>query len=370
MKQLKRVKKVLQILPDFGYGGIESFILSYYKYIDKNEILFDFMCFGKKYDFHEKIQSRGSHIYYMQSLSEVNVMKYCFNIYKVIKNGGYTVIHSNMNYLNGIILIIARICKIKIRISHAHSTNFLNKKVKYFLPMLRKLIVINSNKLLACSEEAGKFLYKDDKFSILPNAIELKEFKKRELQNDLSKLSESLNIPKNSTVLGNVARFSPEKNHIFFVNLVKQLIKKDPNIVLVLVGDGPLKSEIEEVFIQENLMNYVRFTGLRNDVPILMHLFDIFLLPSIFEGLGIVAIEAQAAGTPCILSDTITTEVDMHLGIVEFSALNNVDDWVNAILNRPKSLGDNFELIKNALDKNGYDINNSVHLLIEIYNSK
>lgn len=143
-------------------------------------------------------------------------------------------------------------------------------------------------------------------------------------------LKKEFNIKENEIILGNVGSFSENKNQSFLIKSLYELHKNNKNYRLILVGDGEMRKKLKKEVVILGLQEYVLFTGVRSDIPEIMHLFDIFLFPSIHEGLGIVAIEAQASGVPCIISDSVPHEVELGVGLVKFLSLD-VNKWIEMI---------------------------------------
>jgi glycosyltransferase involved in cell wall biosynthesis len=178
-------------------------------------------------------------------------------------------------------------------------------------------------------------------------------------------LRKDLGIPKNAFVIGHVGNFLPVKNHFYLIELFSELINFEPNSFLCLVGDGKLRNDIEKKIIEKKIEGQVLMLGLRDDVNKLMSAFDILILPSLFEGMPNVVIEAQAASLPCVISNTITREVDMGLGIVEFLSLKDKHKiWIDKIMSkRETSRGASIKIMK----EKGYDIDAVVDWLENFY---
>ncbi|UPG64507.1 glycosyltransferase [Metabacillus endolithicus] len=177
-----------------------------------------------------------------------------------------------------------------------------------------------------------------------------------------------LNIPNSSKILGHVGTFSKSKNQQFILNILKEIINSRTDIYVVFVGEGPLKKEIETEAKRYKLENHVRFLGVRNDIARLMQAFDVLLFPSIFEGFGIVTIEAQSLGTPCIASNNVTTKTDMGLGIIKYLALNrNVEEWIQEISNTFEFERQDQEEIMRHIVGNGYNIIDIIPEWLSLY---
>jgi glycosyltransferase EpsF len=203
---------------------------------------------------------------------------------------------------------------------------------------------------------------------VFPNAIDLEKFGNISMNEKIT-LRRELNIPENTIIIGNIARFTEQKNHAFFVELVRALEKQKLDYRVVFVGDGKLREDIFMKIKQMGFSSKVLFLGIRTDIPQLLNIFDVFLMPSFYEGLPVSIIEAQATGIPCLVSDTITEEIDMGLGLISFLSIkSSCEEWINkiiAISNENRDI--DRDSIKNALSKNGYEINESIIRLKKIY---
>ena len=226
-----------------------------------------------------------------------------------------------------LIFPLAKLSGVKNIIQHAHSTKLSDKRfqtIRNYL-MLHSVWPLITNRL-ACSEKAGKFLF-GNKFEIIKNGIEIGKFSYNPDVRLAKRKELGLN---NAFVIGHVGHLSPEKNHIFLLHIFSEIIAQIPSVKLVLVGNGYLESKLKEVVKKKNLTNNVLFLGARNDVPDLLQAFDLFIFPSLFEGLGIAAIEAQAAGLPCLLADTLPLEACVCN--YKRLALEKPDEWIASAL--------------------------------------
>jgi len=217
----------------------------------------------------------------------------------------------------------------------------------------------------SCSDAAARFCFgknvtNKSNYSLIKNGVNVNDFTfDKEKRNE--KLVK-LNI-ENRFVIGHVGRFEPEKNHEFILDVFNEVYKKDENAILMLVGEGSLKKHVEQRAVNMGLIDNIMFLGKRNDVNELMQVFNVFLLPSFFEGLPVVGVEAQASGLPCIFADTITTETDIT-GLCKFLSLENKEEWVTAILSaKGKARINTQKLLKKA----GYDVESQTKWLEKFY---
>ena len=231
-------------------------------------------------------------------------------------------------------------------------------------------IKIFSTKCIACSKLAGSYLFGKNlvnkgEVEIINNGINIDTFHKEDIKVK-DHLTQELDISDRDYVLGFVGRLVPVKNPLFVLLLLERILESIPEAICIIVGEGPLKSEIEYQARKRNLLKSIRLTGNRNDIPDIMGLFDVFLLPSHFEGLPIVALEAQAKGLPCIISDNVPDSVDLGLDLVQQVSLGDIDGWVNAVSKKIENELDK-EKIKNVFNSKGFDSKSSSIKLLKVY---
>lgn len=374
---LNKKVKVLHIELRKNIGGIERFLLNIYQVIDKENFQFDFITTEVAPSLTSEINKLGGNIY------QVKPYKYIFqnrkDIMNVLKNN-YDVIHIHKNSASNIIpFILASKAKVPIIIAHSHNTAPSNTLSGIYKYLIISLHYINKNRLftlsdyhLACSTEAGKWLYgnkRKDSFSLVKNGIITENFIYNEEAN--IKKRKELNISKDSLVIGNIGRFSEQKNHEFLIDIFYQIYKKYNNSYLILVGTGKLQQQIENKVENLGLNNNVFFLGMRKDIADLLNVMDAFVLPSLYEGLPVVGIEAQASGLPLFIADTVSKEVEITEGVTWFSLKDPSDKIAECIIK--KTLNDKKQNKKIRYERNkqvekaGYNIKQSVKYLSKIY---
>ena len=298
-------------------GGTEAYMMNYYRNIDRTKVQIDFVVHGfDKGVYDDEIESLGGHIYHVpvKSKDPIGNRK---ALKEIFLSGKYSIVHSHMDAMNTWNLEIAKKCGIPVRISHSHNTAvqtsnplklWLNKQSMKKLPRV-------ATHLFACSGLAGSWLYGNEAFKVIPNAIDLKRFA---FHNDTrNAIRSTLGLSDKDIVLGHVGRFSEQKNHGFFVSLMEELVKRDPRFKLILIGDGYLKETIHQQFADKELTDSVRFIEACPNVYDYYSAFDWFCLPSLHEGLPVVGVEAQANGLRCAVADTVSIEMD-KCGFVKF----------------------------------------------------
>ena len=361
--------RVLHSVSNMDRAGIETMLMNYYRHIDRSKIQFDFLCNKTKpgaYD--EEIKRLGGNIYHSPGLNPLKFFKYkkfMFNLFK--ENPDIIIMHSHNGELAYQSLYGAYKYGIKTRICHAHNTKIepnLKKPLKLLYKTQLKKV---ANYYWGCGTDAVRFYFGDKvvqegNYRILHNAIEVDRFTyDKKIRNNIRS---EMNLD-GKFVIGHVGRFMEQKNHEFILDLLKVILDKEPNAILLLMGDGELEDKMKLKAKNLEISNNIRFLGNINNVNEMYQAMDVFILPSLFEGLPVVGIEAQAAGLKCVFSDKVTKEVKITDN-VDFLNLDrtSLEDWANTILNyREYERKDMKEKIVEA----GYSIEEEAKKLEEIY---
>ena len=279
---------VAHIMGKWNGGGVESVVMNYYKNIDINRIQFHFLCDEDSTDIpYEEIEKLGGKVIVIPPYQKL--FKYQKELYRIFKENNYKIIHSHINALSVFPLRIAKKAGVPIRIAHSHSTSNKKEWKKNILKMiLRPFSKLYANNYFACTEYAGKWLFgkkvvERKELNVINNAIDLKKFEFNE--NTREDLRKELGIKEDVLVIGHVGRFMKQKNHEFLIDVFEKAIKQDDNIYLILVGQGPLEDKIKEMAKEKGIEYKILFLGQRNDVNKLYQAMDIFVLPSLYEGL-------------------------------------------------------------------------------------
>jgi glycosyltransferase EpsF len=304
--------RIAHIMGKMNGGGVESVVMNYYRHIDRLKIQFDFIVDRDSTHIpREEIEKLGGKVILVPSYTKV--FAYQKSLMKIFRDGKYRIVHSHLNTLSIFPLRVARRAGIPVRIAHSHSTAGKGELGRNILKyVLRPFSKVYATHYFACSKYAGEWLFgkkvaNSDKLYIMHNAIDLDRFKSSQKKRDAKR--KELGISKDQFVVGHIGRFVKPKNHSFLIDIFAEVAKERPDSVLLLVGDGPLKNKIEQRVGSLGLDDVVKFLGLRpNDIPELYMAMDIFAFPSLYEGLGIAAIEAQTAGLPCLISDKVPNE--------------------------------------------------------------
>lgn len=358
--------RVLHFIPAFSMGGMESLIMSLYRNIDKEKVQFDFLVETQEdIKLFSEIKSLGGNVYRINNVNKYNPIDYIFKIDKFFKKNAqnFSILHCH-NYERGpIVSYFAKKYGIKHRIFHAHTNSINDVRFKQLKRVLMRITNSLSTHFLASSKEAGNFYFsKDNKeFIVFKNSIDVKHF----LFNETTrlKLKNDLNLS-NDFIIGHTGRFTHAKNHKRIIEIFKKLNNKVPNSKLLLIGDGPLRGELESLINKYSLSNSVIMTGIKDNINDYLQVMDVFLLPSFFEGFCISLLEAQASGLPCVVSNSIPSEVILT-NLVEKLDLNESDAiWVDKIKSKESFLRENQS---NIIINNGYDTKENSEKLQDFY---
>lgn len=368
--------RVLQVGMTRNLGGIETYLIEQFRHLDKRTIDYDFVNITGEYSicYEDEILASGSKIFKVVSRHKNPLLHYWqwFNILSQNK-GVYDVIVLNTNSLEYVFpLVLGKIFGIPVRVIHSHNSGFENKQGlarRLLVGMNKKLLAWSANLRFACSQFAGQWMFKDNPYHVIYNAIDIHKY-----DADLKVREETRNALGLHTELTllHVGRFSYQKNHSFLLDIFKEVHAIQPDSVLLLVGDTTEESEflteVKRKIKEYGLANAVRLLGRRDDVNKIMQAADVLVMPSFFEGLTVVGIEAQASDLPLLLSDTVTKELEL-LPSTQFISLEaGPTAWAEAIVNsKQHNRQSRYEELKAA----GYDIENETErvekLLLDAY---
>lgn len=313
-------------------GGAETLIMNLYRNIDRTRVQFDFLT-SKKGDYDGEIKKLGGRIYRVPYVSEVGHTKYLRSLNDFFQSKNFQIIHSHMDKMSGIILDCAKNAGVPIRISHSHSTRSEgNLAVRIYKWYASLKINKSATHLFTCSRQSADWLYGQNANNaiLLNNGIDPLTF--RYSYKKRAQARKILEVKNDCKVFGHVGRFNTLKNHNYLIKLFKRINDMYPNSILVLIGVGPLQVGIKKLVKEMNLTEKVKFMNVREDIHLMLQGMDYFVFPSLFEGLPVTLIEAQAAGLPCLISDQITEEVDLGLGLLNRLPLNETDEWIRKLI--------------------------------------
>ncbi|WP_458411748.1 glycosyltransferase family 1 protein [Schinkia sp. CFF1] len=359
--------RVLHIVTALDGGGVERMLFNYYSNMDRENFKFDFITHGENGFLEKQFKDLGSEIFHIPSLRKSPIKNLALTK-KIISYGNYDIVHSHIGASSALPIYFSKKAKINMRITHNHLAyrkESFHRKI--IIKILTTLLKKHSTNWLACGQDAaisfwGERAVKKGKAQVINNAINVERFI---FNKDVrEKIRRELDL-EGKFVVGNVARFDFQKNHEFLIRIFSELYKVNKNSILILIGNGDLEEEIKKQVDNLGLTNVVKFLGVRKDVSDLLNAMDIFLLPSKFEGLPVVLVEAQASGLKCITSDTITREVDVTDLIKYISLDNSAENWANEIMEFKRGYirRDTSEEIKKA----GYDIKQEAKKMESFY---
>ena len=370
MKENIRPIRVAHIMGKWIGGGVESVVMNYYRHIDRNRVQFDFLCDSDSTDIpYDEIESMGGSIILIPPYQRV--LEYHKELKKVLSSRDYKIVHSHINALSVFPLKVAKEVGISVRIAHSHSTsNKLEWKKNILKNTLKKFSKTFATHYFCCTEHAGRWLFGNKAFEsgkvfILNNAIDVSKFKYRPYIRNLKR--DELGVDNDTLIIGHIGRFVQQKNHHYVIDVFNEVHKKNKNSMLVLIGQGPLKKEIESRIKDLGLSKAVKFLGQINEVNQWYHAFDVFLFPSLYEGLGMVLIEAQCAGCYCLAS----TEVPIVVKATENIHFLSLDQapliWAEHVLKRKECRKGQEYKYELEVANQGYDIKTEVKKLQSFY---
>ena len=361
--------RILMLFTILNRGGAESMVMNYYRNIDRTKVQFDFIVHRpERGAYEDEIEALGGRIYRMMPLHPTTFGKYKKQIKEFFdEHKEYKIIHGHCSESGYFIYKEASKRGIPVIIAHAHSTKALFDAKWFFRTYFKYAMRKYVTDIFTCGEEsaiwlAGKKL--GAKAILQHNAIDTTKYLyTAERATEKRKV---LNIPEDYLVIGHVGSFWKIKNQTFLIDLFKILNEKHPKSKLVLVGEGELKNNMIEKAVTMNLQDNVMFLGSRNDVPDLLKAFDVFVFPSLGEGLSVAMLEAQCAGLPCVVSDTIPREVE-KTDLISFVSLDKGPQyWAEEILKAYKK-ENNRTKYPAEITAAGYDIKKNAEWLQNYY---
>ncbi|MBE6677732.1 MAG: glycosyltransferase family 1 protein [Ruminococcaceae bacterium] len=357
--------RVLHIVVSMDAGGIETMLMNYYRNIDRSKVQFDFLLHCEHKSFYEdEITMLGGKIFRVPYYHPKNIIKYLKSLNSFFKtHTEYKIVHSHMVFYSSFALKAAKKHGVPMRIAHSHCSNKF-WRLDSTLPFriwTRHSLKKQYTHVYACSPEAAEYMAPKKPFTILNNAIDAENF----VFNLDARIKQrnQLNII-NELLIGHIGRFTDEKNHGFILDVFAEILKKNADAKLVLVGGGKLFEKTKAKADSLGLADKIIFTGIRRDIAELMSAMDIFIFPSKFEGFPVTLVEAQASDLPCVISDTFSKTAVVSDRVKILSLNDAVDDWADSLLTfyNGCTRRDNFELIKNSgldIKTNAVDLQNT-----------
>lgn len=357
---MKKIK-IVHVISEFDIGGVESFLMDFFKQNDNDKIENTVIVHGFKEGYMEKEAMKfGVKFFHLPRVSK-NVFIYVYRMYIVLKKD-FDVVHVHLNHYSFLVLFLSILANKKVRICHAHGVI---EKKSLKTKMMTYLTTILSTEKVACSKLAGESIFKNKNVKIINNSTNLNDFKYN--AKIRKKLRSDFGIKEQDIVIIQVGRFVESKNHIFSIDVCEEIMKKNKTIKLLFIGEGELENKIKKECLDKKIENQVIFLKKNVLVSNYLSMADIFIMPSIIEGLGIAALEAQASGIDSIISTEVPQDIILNKN-VKYIQLNNKKEWIKSI---ELFLVDNYtdrEYESNNTLKSKYNSNFSENDLIKFYN--
>lgn len=359
--------RVLHAVVNMNRGGAETLLMNLYRHMDRSKLQFDFLT-SKTGEFDGEIKSLGGRVHQIPYINEIGHQGYRRELKQFfLHQKEYGIVHSHMDRMSGLVLRAARKAGVPIRIAHSHNTRseggIAARLYKWYAGLYINLCATHR---FACSQTAAKWLFsgQENNTVLVKNGVNPEKYcYSPEVREAVRK---ELDISETKLIVGHVGRFNYQKNHSLLLDIFKSLLSKRPDSVLLMVGDGPLRKEMERKSENMGISEYVRFLGVRSDVERLMQAMDIFVFPSHHEGLPVTLVEAQGVGLPCIVSDAISPE--SNLGLVQYISNLSPREYVQKILETEH--GRNRAEANQQLVRNGYDIRATARWLQSYYSEQ
>ena len=342
-------------------------LYDYYSNLDNEEIAFDFVIFDREKEgiFEQPLREKGCRFHCVPRLKGLG-LPYIRALWRIFREGDYQVVHAHRGSRSFFVLLTAWAAGVPVRICHSHVAFEPDKNIiKHLKTMVfKRLCRIFATDLFACGDDAARFMWGTadaNKVHKLTNAIDTQRFHRALAAR--KELRTSLGVD-DAFVLGTVARIDVQKNPVYLLKIAQAVQQRGMNAVLLMVGSGPMEQEVKEQAHNMGLDGFVRFLGVRRDIPELLAAMDLFLLPSLFEGLPVTLIETQASGLPALVSDRVTREMD-QVGLIRFLSLDDVSCWADAIENA--CINEDRQAYARKVLAAGYDIADQAHKLGAFY---
>lgn len=358
---------VAQIMGKWIGGGVEAVVMNYYRHIDRTKIQFDFICDEDSTNIpYDEIEKLGGRVIIVPPYQ--HIFAYLKKLKQIFKENKYKIVHSHINALSVFPLYAAKCAGVPVRIAHSHATSSKKEwKRNLIKNILRIFSKVNATDYMCCSELAGRWLFGDrlydkGKVYLLNNAVNLEKF---EFNEDVRKnIRKNLSIDNDKIVVGHVGRMVETKNHSFLFKVFKKFAENE-NSFMILVGQGGLENQLKKLANQMKIDDKVIFLGQKENVNQIYQAFDVFVLPSFYEGFGMVLLEAQMSNLPCVVSDTVPKNAKVIENFIFLSIEDEIEKWSSTIANMVKRSArkSNFDL----LEKKGFNIKKEVKKLEKIY---
>ncbi len=358
--------RVAQVMGIMNHGGVEAVVMNYYRGVARDRVQFDFFVdVTSSFPQREEIEKLGGRCYNVPPYSKP--LRYISTLRRLFRKNGYSIVHSQINTMGVFPLFAAWLAGVPVRICHNHSTAHHGEGKKTILKyLLRPFARLFATDYFACGDTAARWMFGSrlvDRGSVtlLANAIDLSRY--RFSADDRSTVRAEFDIGENALVVGHVGRFTYAKNHTFLLQIFQAVLQHHPEAVLLLVGEGELLASSKALAHELGITSYVRFLGARGDVCRLYSAMDVFCLPSYYEGLPVVMVEALANGLPCVVSSQVTQELN-QFSVTQLRLNVKTEQWAET-LTTAKRTG----ILSPTLTER-YDIRQAAKRLTRFYLSK
>jgi glycosyltransferase EpsF len=362
-------RRVLQVVGSLNVGGAENMVVAATHELVRMGFVVDFLVFGEQVGALEpQVTDLGCRVLRTDAPATIGRMRFVGSLAEMLRREGpFDVVHSHVNFASGLVLTAAARAGVPVRVAHSHSASDPSRgmKAKLYSAGSRGLIFKHSTVLAACGNDAGQHMFGDRwrrQGVVIRNGVVLEPLLEgRGFSHDVRR---ELGLSPDTLLLGSIGRIVESKNHAFLLTMMEEGRHED--VHLVVVGEGPLRHELESRVGRAGLSGRVSFLGLRRDVPRILSALDFVVMPSYFEGLPLTLVEAQAAGTPALVSSSVTNEVDLGLGLIQFLPIDDPGLWEQAIHRSPPPRVDDAE-IRRRFESTGYDSVSTARRLAELY---
>lgn len=355
--------RVLHVVHTMECGGIETMLMNIYRKIDREKVQFDFLVNGSKESYYtEEILSLGGKVLNVTP-KRVSLKQNLVDTFCVMQEGNYKIVHIHQDSMIAFAIWCAKKAGIKVIFTHAHTTSAIGWYRKGLAQMARLYIVRNATEKFACSKAAASWIYgkKEKNYILLKNAIDAEKFQYNYAQYYKNRCE--LDIKEDQFVVGTCGRLSVEKNQIFLVDVFAEIKRIKPNSTLIIIGDGDERENIQNRAKELGVWCDIIFPGMVNDVAYYYSILDCFVLPSFYEGLPLVGVEAQAAGIPTFFSTGVTKEIKIIDSVYFLNLEQGASIWAEEIIKKKGVRTNTLEKVRAA----GYDIGENVKTLQKKY---
>ena len=373
---MKKIK-VLVVTATMNAGGLENQLMHLLRNADKELFQIDFSSKVADSYYRKEIEALGAKYYVLPEMSKKNILSYFRSMVRIMKSGKYDIVHSNELFHSGVVLLAAYFAGVKCRIAHSHSIYDLDDinaprstVRKIYSSIMRWMILRFSNVQIGCSTPAGEFLFgkkaiKKDTYHLLFNSVDTSEYLENYDKKETGEFCEAEWV----NVL-HVGRVYEVKNQLFIAEIAEEFKKRNKNIRILCAGQGNQEyiDKVQELIKRKDLQNHMKMLGIRKDISALLRKSNAFILPSLYEGMPLVLIEAQASGLHCVSADTFSKEVDFGIDAIEWLSLQSgAEKWADAIETAIKKERIEKKVVVSAIEEKGFDSRIFTERLCKLY---